>query len=220
MKILDIPRSGSYAGITSSHNRAGQYIRNRRTPTNTQTSRRTAIRSAFGAASSAWSALTVAEQAAWAAAAVSHPITDRLGQSITLTGSQLYVSVNTALQNAGASTTSTAPSDFSVFGVSGSTGSFSLTTGIALVPPGSGTSSDYLLVSFGVPTSAGRTFWKRFTQQQVTTGDSASVAVTTADYEAVFGTPVVGQKVFTKLTPVSQYGVTGTPAVFAMVVAS
>jgi hypothetical protein len=220
MKILDVPRSGSYAGVTSSHNRAGQYVRNRRTPTNSPTARRTAVRSAFGSASSGWSSLTAAEQNAWNAAAASHPITDALGQSITLTGHQLYVSVNTALLNAGGSSTSTAPSDFSVFSVSGSSGTFGLVAGIAITLPGLGAAADYVLVSFGKPTSAGRTFWKTFTQYSAEAGDSTAESVSTANYEALFGTPAVGQKVFCKLTPVSQYGVTGVPVTFAMTVAA
>ena len=66
MKILDIPRSGSYAGITSSRNRFGQYVRNRRAPVQPiGTGRRAFIRSAFGNASTSWAGLTAEEQEAW-----------------------------------------------------------------------------------------------------------------------------------------------------------
>jgi hypothetical protein len=216
MKILDIPRSGSYAGVTSSHNRAGQYVRNRRTPVNTPTPRRTLIRSAFGAAASAYAGLTPAQQAAWIAAAAGHPITDALGQTITLTGQQLYVSVNTALANAGAATVSDPPSDFSVFDPSGDTGVFSLATGVTLTLTGLGDITDFLLVAYSAPRSGGVRFNKTFTQQSVSEGSSTTATLSTADYAVLFGAPVVGQSVFVRLTPVSAAGVTGTPLVLLL----
>lgn len=220
MKILDIPRSGSIAGTTSSHNRSGQYVRNRRTPTNNPTPRRTLIRAAFGSASSSWSTLTAAEQNAWIAAADAHPVTDSLGQSIKLTGPNLYISLTTQLANCGEPANALPPSDFSVYTVSGTTGAFSIATGIALVLPGNGGANDFALIAFSKPVPAGRTFNATFSQNVVTDGSEGDVAVTTAAYAALFGTPLLGQKVFVKVTPVSQYGVTGVPVIFAMVVAA
>jgi len=218
MKILDIPRSGSYAGVTSSHNRAGQYVRNRRTPTNTPTPRRTAIRAAFGSNSSGWSALTSAEQNAWTAAAAAHPVTDSLGQSITLTGQQLFVSVNTALLNAGSTTVTVPPASFAVFTPTGSTATFDSAVGVAATIVTTGSAADFLLVAFSKPTSAGRTFNKTFSQQQVALGNAATVTVSAATYAALFGAAVAGNAVFMKLTPVSSLGVTGVPLVIRMIV--
>jgi hypothetical protein len=218
MKILDIPRSGSYAGNTSSHNRAGQYVRNRRVPTNAPTARRTAIRSAMGASSSAWSSLTDSQRAAWIAAADAHPVTDRLGSSIKLTGHQLFVSCSTALLNAGGASPTVPPVSFDVYSLVGSTFTFGIVAGIALTLPATGTSADYLLVSFSRPLPAGRSFWNTFSQHVVDTGDVDSEAVTTAVYGAQYGTPLAGQRVFCKLTPVNQYGVTGVPVVLSAVV--
>lgn len=215
MKILDVPRSGSYAGVTSSHNRAGQYVRNRRTPTNSPTARRTLIRSAFASSSSAYSALTSTEQASWAAAADAHPITDALGQSIKLTGHQLFVAINTQLQNVSLPTVTAPPADFAVYSQAGADAVFSLATGLAIAPSGAGTSDDWALIALSKPVPGGRTFWKTYTQQQVVDGSTSSVAITTAAYGAEFGTPTVGQKVFVRITPVNQYGVTGVPAVIA-----
>lgn len=218
MKILDIPRSGSYAGVTSSHNRAGQYVRNRRTPTNAPSARRTFIRSAFGSAASGYAALTPAQQATWIAAAAGHPITDSLGQSITLTGQQLYVSISTALLNVGAAVTTSPPSSFTVFPATGSTGTFSVATGLSLTLSGHGSASDFLLVAFSKPQSAGVSFNKTFQQNSHQAGNATTLTLTTAAYAAIFGTPAVGQKVFVKLTPVSAAGVTGVPLVLPIVV--
>src|SRR6516162_7143681 len=102
MKFLGVPSSGSIAGTVFSHNRAGQYQRNRRAPVQpVGTGRRAFVRANFSAASTAWAALTAANQAAWIAFANSHPITDSLGQSITLTGQQMYVAVGAQLLNCG-----------------------------------------------------------------------------------------------------------------------
>lgn len=211
MKILDIPRSGSVAGITSSHNRSGQYVRSRRTPTNAPTPRRTLIRSAFGSNSSGWSALTLTLQLGWIAAAAAHPVTDSLGQSIVLTGQNLFVSVNTQLKNCGAATVTAPPATFAVFTVSGTTGVFSLATGIVLTITTTGGATDHILVAFSKPLPGGRNFWNTFSQYSVAAGNAATVTVSPALYEGAFGTPAIGQNVFCKLTPVSVLGVTGVP---------
>jgi hypothetical protein len=219
MKYLGAPQSGSQANTTASHNRAGQYYRNRRSPVQpVGTGRRAFIRSAFGAASAAWAALTAANQAAWIAYANSHPITDALGQSITLTGHQMFVSVATQLQNVGAalptippvSSATVAPA-FSVFTVT-HLGVITLT----LTP--SGGASDYVLISFSAPVSAGVTFQKTFWQQTHVPGNSVGGATYGTAYVVQFGTIPAGSKVFLKLTPVNQYGVTGTPLIASAIV--
>ena len=212
MKFLGPPSSGSIAGTTSSHNRAGQYTRNRRSPVQpVGTGRRAFIRSAFGASSTAWSALTAANQAAWIAYANGHPITDALGQSITLTGHQMFVGVATALLNVGSATptippvssATTAPT-FSVFTVT-HLGVITLTLG------GTGSASDFVLIAFSAPQSPGITFCKTFWQQLHVPANSVGAATYGTAYVAQFGTIPAGSKVFLRLTPVNQYGVTGTP---------
>lgn len=219
MKFLGVPSSGSIAGTTSSHNRAGQYTRNRRAPVQpVGTGRRAFIRSSFGAASSAWASLSSADQASWIAFAAGHPITDRLGQSITLTGQQMFVAVGTQLLNCGqplptvppASTTTAAPV-VSVFTVT-HTGTITMT----LSP--SGGASDFILVAFAAPVSAGVTFQKTFWQADVLPGNSVGNATEGTKYVAQFGTIPAGTKVFLKLTPVNQYGFTGTPLITSAVV--
>ena len=158
--------------------------------------------------------------AAWAGAADAHPITDRLGQSIKLTGHQLYASVNSQLINCGQSTVAVPPSDWSVFSLAGSSLAFSVATGGVVTLPGLGDSADFVLEAFSRPVPAGRSSWSLFSQLAIAAGDSTSEAFTTADYAAVFGTPVVGQKIFMRLTPVSQYGLTGVISVVSCVVTS
>jgi hypothetical protein len=219
MKILDVPQSGSLGGQTSSHNRAGQYRRARRSPTQpVGTGRRAFIRSAFGAASSAWSGITDAQRAAWDAWAAGYPYTDSLGQTVILTGHQMYVAVNTQLANCGSaasavppvSTVTTAPVvDIATLTHAG-VGTLTLA--------GTGAALDFVLVSFTKPMSAGRSFVGAYWQQTKVAASLATATLFGPAYVIQFGLPGAGQKVFYKLTPVNQYGVTGTPAKGVIVV--
>jgi hypothetical protein len=95
------------------------------------------------------------------------------------------------------------------------------TPAATLTLDGSGSADDFILVAFCLPLSAGRSFVPAWWQNQVVAGDATTISDVLADYEAEFGAPVAGQRVFVKLTPVNQYGVTGTPvSQFATVTAS
>lgn len=214
MKILDIPRSGSYAGVTSSHNRAGQYVRNRRAPVQpVGTGRRAFIRQAFGAASTAWAGLTAPQQAAWTSYAAAHPITDSLGQAVTLTGQQMYVSITTQLRNVGAAPTVPPPVSAVVFSAGAPTFTAVSAGAITFTPTGLGGATDFLLLAFSAPQSGGVLFCKTFWQSSHGAGNSVVAVVATTSYQAQFGIPGVGTRIFYKATPVNQYGVTGTPVI-------
>ena len=215
MKFLGPPSSGSLAGTTSSHNRAGQYTRNRRAPVQpVGTGRRAFIRTSFGAASSAWAALTAINQAGWTSFASAHPITDALGQAITLTGQQMFVSVGTQLLNCGSALPTTPPVSGTVYSVGAPTFTVVSAGAITLTPLGLGSASDFFLYAFSAPVSGGVSFMKTFWQAGHVAGNSTTAIVATTAYHAQFGTPAVGQRVFCKVTPVNQYGVTGTPNIF------
>jgi hypothetical protein len=214
MKILDIPRSGSYGGVTSSHNRAGQYVRNRRAPVQpVGTGRRAFIRAAFGGASAGYAALTSAQQAAWASFALSYPITDSLGQAIKLTGQQMFVAINTQLQNVGSAISTAPPASNAVF----SEGAFAFTAvhagAITVTPAGAGGSTDFTLVAFSRPVTSGIGFMKTFWQALHVAGNAVTPIVATSAYTAQFGAITAGQRIFCKLTPVAASGVTGTPVI-------
>ena len=202
------------AGTTASHNRAGQYLRNRRAPVQpVGTGRRAFIRQAFGAASTNWASLSVGKRRGTSYAA-GHPITDALGQSITLTGQQMYVAVSTQLQNCGQAQPTVPPVSSTVFAAGSPTFTVVSAGAITLTPTGTGGSADFLLYAFAAPVSGGVSFVKTFWQAGHVAGNSTSAIVATTTYHTQFGTPAVGQRVFCKVTPVNQYGVTGTPAIF------
>jgi hypothetical protein len=219
MKFLGAPSSGSIAGQTFSHNRAGQYQRNRRSPVQpVGTGRRAFIRASFGASSSAWAALTPALQAAWNAFAAGYPVVDSLGQTIFLTGHQMFVSVYTQLQNCNAAPSTAVPLSSAVFAAGAFTFTATAAGVITVTPAGAGTAADFLTIAFSRPVSGGRTFMKTFWQCDVLAGDVSVATVETVPYGAQFGLATAGQKIFCKITPVNQYGMTGTPVIQAAVV--
>ena len=216
MKYLGAPQSGSQANTTASHNRAGQYYRNRRAPVQpVGTGRRALVRANLSQASSGWASLTSAQQAAWTAFANGHPITDALGQSITLTGHQMYVSCTAQLLNCGQTPLVTPPLDTGTVAPVVTVFTVTHLGVITLTMTVSGTASDFILVAFSAPVSNGVSFMKTFRQQNVLPGNSVGNATEGTAYVAQFGLPPAGGKVFIRLTPVNQYGFAGTPVIMS-----
>lgn len=87
--------SGSLRGLTASHNKGGLYFRGRTVPTNPNSTRQQITRSVLGALSSSWtSSLTAAQRAAWNDYAANTPLVDTLGNSINVTGLNMYIRAN------------------------------------------------------------------------------------------------------------------------------
>lgn len=73
--------SGSYASNTFSHNRGGQYIRQRAVPVNPASAFQVAIRNIVANLTSRWNqTLTAAQRAAWDTYAANVPLLDTLGE--------------------------------------------------------------------------------------------------------------------------------------------
>ena len=115
MKYLGQPQSGSQAGTTASHNRAGQYLRNRRAPVSpTRTPKQSVARARFGSASALWQTLPAPLQNAWTAFAAAYPVVDSLGQSVTLTGQQYFVGIQSQLLAVGQPTNTAVPNNTTI----------------------------------------------------------------------------------------------------------
>ncbi len=89
--------SGSVGGTTFSRNRGGQYTRRRAIPTNPDTSAQQIVRAILSTQSQQWADRSDAQRAAWESWASQNPITDVLGQSITLSGHMSYIKLNARL---------------------------------------------------------------------------------------------------------------------------
>ena len=214
MKFLGPPSSGSIAGTTSSHNRAGQYTRNRRTPVNpVGTGRRAVVRGNFAAASKGYAALAFAQQAAWAAYAFNYPVIDTLGQSIKLTGQQMFLAINSQLLNCEQPMSTVPPVSNVVSPVVVTAATMTHLGVMTITLAGGGPATDFILLAFSKPRSSGTGFNGTFWQQTVVPAASVGAATYGTAYVAQFGLPAVGTRIFYRFTPVNQYGVMGTPVI-------
>lgn len=105
--------SGSVGGMVASHNRFGGYIRDRVIPVNPSSPAQIAVRGFMAQLSNAWiDILTQVQRDDWTTYADNVPLVDALGQSITLTGMNMYVRSNIPALQAGLARQDDAPSIF------------------------------------------------------------------------------------------------------------
>lgn len=91
MKYLGPSQSGSLADQTASRNTYGQYYRDRVMPDQTSTGARAAARTRWATAVSAWGSGSGANRLLWNAFSEQHPTRNSLGQSVVLSGVQMWI---------------------------------------------------------------------------------------------------------------------------------
>ena len=101
--------SGSVGGVVASHNKGGQYLRNRSIPTNPNSGQQQRARNDFSSASIGWRSLTSLQRAAWESYAAGTPVLNRLGESINVSGFNMYVRTNAFRLQCGAAVLAAAP---------------------------------------------------------------------------------------------------------------
>lgn len=102
--------SGSVGGLTFSRNRGGMYCRGKAMPVNPNTAFQNAIRTIFQGLSTAWNGeLSAIERDAWDVYAENTVFTDRLGETIKLTGQSCFCQCNTPRIQAGMARIDAAP---------------------------------------------------------------------------------------------------------------
>lgn len=106
---------GSIGGTVFSKNRYGSYTRNRTIPVDPGSTAQTKIRSVMGQIRNAWfSTLTAAQRTDWATYAQNVSISNRLGESIKLTGWNMFCRTNAALLYNDKAIIAAAPTNFSL----------------------------------------------------------------------------------------------------------
>lgn len=196
MKILDVPQSGSVGGVTSSRNRNGQYRRTRATPVNPASSFQQAVRARMQQNADAWKALTGTQREGWGALGAQYVRYDALGQSYDLTGFQAYCSVNNNNLAAGNAVVADAPlyaPPAPIVSITPTATSASLSVAYTATPLAAG---ERLFISCSPMRSAGRTFESDLRLISVTAAAAASPANILAAYQARFGNPVTGSRIF------------------------
>lgn len=217
MKFLGPPQSGSQANVTSSRNRGGQYIRTRAIPTQPNSAAQVNQRARLTTTSAGWRGLTDAQRAAWTAFGNSFTVTDSLGQTRNLTGSQCYVKVNSVNMLIGDAIVATPPA-LPSFVANTATG-LTATAGTPVftiqgATPAAGTKH---MVYASPPRSAGVSFENDFRYIQTgTTYTSGNLDIKTA-YTAKFGALIAGKKIFVKVVQ-SQSGMQDNGTLFSVIV--
>lgn len=196
MKILDVPRSGSYQGVTSSRNRFGQYVRSRATPVNPNSAAQATARARLSQNAIGWRALTDAQRAGWEGLGALMSRSDSLGQSYTLNGFSAYCSINNNRLAAGDAVISDAPALTAPVNIVTATVT---ATAVALSIAYTATplSANTRLFVYASPQrNAGRSFEADYRLIHVSAAAAATPANILAAYTARFGVPVVGNKIF------------------------
>lgn len=196
MKILDVPQSGSVAGVTSSRNRFGQYRRSRSIPVNPNSSAQGTVRARLSNNAAGWRALTDAQRAGWNDLANGITRTNSLGQSYNMTGFMCYCSCNVNLTAAGSAVLPDAP----LIATPGTLLTAVITlTSAAMSVAYTATplaASTFLFIYASLQRSAGRNFEGDYRLITVTAAAAASPANILAAYTARMGVPVTGRRVF------------------------
>lgn len=108
-------QSGSLAGVTASHNRGGQYYRQRSIPVNPQTAFQAAVRGSVSQLTSLWlSLLTEPQRQAWDDYAANVHLPDVLGEPRNPGGLGMYVRSNVPRLQAGLNRVDAAPTIFNL----------------------------------------------------------------------------------------------------------
>jgi hypothetical protein len=100
-KVLDPLHSGEargrLGGIVYNTARGNKYVKQFTSPTKRRTAAQMNVRAALSTCSRAWQLLTGAQRTAWAAWAAAHPRIDWTGSSVSWTGSNAYLALNSLL---------------------------------------------------------------------------------------------------------------------------
>jgi hypothetical protein len=199
-----VAMSGKAGGTINSNNRGGKYAKNWARPVNRNTIYQIGARNTQTRFAQLWRTLTAAQRAAWIAAAPTFPYVNRVGDTVFLSGFNLYCKLNINLALVGVTPLTTPPAAGGVTTVLTLTateiaGVTTLTFTPTPIPAGTN-----FLVWATPGLSAGVNYVKN--QYRLIGFFAAAVTspqVITTIYNARFGAPVIGSKIFYGLQPIN-----------------
>lgn len=214
---------GKLNGTVLSKNRGGAYARVKVTPSNPRYPAQMFVRSNLAFVAQKWKTLTEENRNAWAGAVSNYTRTDVFGDVKTPTGYNLFMRINTALRDASTQLFFNIPAPaVDVAGVAevlpfqGDTpDEVQLEVNFAPDSEGNG----YLLIDASPSLSAGvssaGTRFKRLLTHEVLdfSDDIPQVAGINAAYQGIYGQPVVGSKIFFRITVMMSNGQRGVPMI-------
>lgn len=204
-------------GIVAYKSLGRQFSRNYVVPANPDTTAQSAVRTAFAAASVAYSSLSQAEVAAWTAFAATMPVRiDSLGRTYPWTARAIYQAVNSYRSLNTVGTGDTVPADYVSFNLAKGTSvvaAGNLTIQIIVPGAATATTNEFGLVRITPPLS-GTALVARRTDLRLPTatpsdafidtsaGGTVNAVFTTASILAQMGfTPTIGQRIGIQLLP-------------------
>lgn len=200
---------GSHSGNTFSSNKGGAYVKRRTGGTNPRTATQTSARTRLALTSKYYTnTLSAAQQSAWRTFATTVPIVNRLGNTIFLSGQQMFSRLSSNLLSSGGSIVATPPASTAVgnptnctiTAVSGGGGHLDITNFVS-----SATGSDKVLTYVSPPLNPGVNFVSSKLRLLATPANVNSTAFATTDYEAIFGLlpTSAGQRIFVRIIVVN-----------------
>lgn len=187
---------GKNNGTVFSKNRGGAYVRTKVTPSNPQTSFQQLVRQRLAALSAQFRSLSAAQILAWNNAVQDFQTTNVFGDTVSPSGQQLYVKLNSNLANVGEPPISVPPAPIGLPVMEMSIASLTdsaFTLSLSAIP-----TTMYYVIEATAPVSAGRNFLKNeYRQISVVTGTGSAIPASNifAAYSAKFGAPVSSQRV-------------------------
>ena len=192
---------GKIAGIVMSKNKSGSYVRTKVTPINPRTPAQQQVRSNFANGAKAWSGtLSAASRAAWVTFANTYPRRDIFGNSITLNGLNMYLSLNMVLNQLGVGSAAVPPATSAITPATWAPAwavlSATAMTFNELTDSPDAAPYNYLFATRPLPPGRKATPSDyRFIYAAADPGVSGTVSVFN-EYQAVFAAPVPGLAVF------------------------
>ncbi len=195
---------GSIGGTVFSKNTYGAYLRAKVTPVNPSTVAQQISRNFMTTVAQTWRGITQLQRDLWNSSAVNFSRTNIFGDSVQLTGFNLFMRLNKNLLEIGGSQIADAPQPASVPGFESLSvaADTTLATMLATFAPAIDASID-VQVFATAPLSAGKQFVKsEFRKIAVLTVADVSPEDLAAAYVAKFGAlPPIGSKIFIGLKP-------------------
>lgn len=193
--------SGKIGGTVHARNKGGAYMRSFAVPTNPQTTAQSLVRSRLSSLAQQFRTLGQEAISAWNAAAANFPSVDVFGDVRTLSGSQLFVGINSNILNGGGTVITSPPTPQGATGLESlelaiavGTSDATLTFGPDPIPAGHA-----LVIEATQPLSPGISNAKnKFRKIGVLAAATASGENVWDDYTAKFGAPSAGTKVFVR----------------------
>lgn len=204
---LVVDGRGKIGGHVASKNRGGAYLRTKVTPTNPQTSAQSLVRNRLTAFAQGWKSLTASQRAAWNSSVSDFSKTDIFGDIKNPSGINLYVKLNSNLDEVGVSAISLPPLPQAVepvLSISATAAAGVAALSVVFTPTPVPADTAFVLRATK-QVSAGKSFLKNeFRNIAILDAAETSPYDALAEYVAKFGTLVAGQKIGVSLIPVNK----------------